>query len=325
MIEIEKPKLSIEEADDGHYASLVVEPLERGFGTTLGNSLRRILLSSLPGAAAVGIKIDGIMHEFSTIKGVKEDVAEIILNLKCLALKTLSTDPAFKKVIKIKKKGLGAVYAKDIETDAEVEILNPEQYICSLDKDGDIDVEIFVGRGRGYVSAAKNKENDKSQRGAGFPIGYIPIDSIFTPVTKVNYTVESTRVGNNIDFDKLTLEVTTNGTLSGRDIISLAAKIMDDHIKLFVDLSVNISGLDPTLVDKEEDKHQKLLEMSIEDLDLSVRSYNCLKRAGIHTVEDLTKKTEDDMLKVRNLGRKSLDEVIQKLKALGLNLKPNED
>lgn len=322
MMEIEKPKLTLEESGDGRQAYLFVEPLERGFGTTLGNSLRRILLSSLPGAAAVGIKIEGVMHEFSTVKGVKEDVAEIILNLKGLALKTQSVDPAFKKSIYLKKKGLGAIYAKDIETDAEVEILNPDMYICSLDRDGSIDMEITVGRGRGYVSANKNKEN--KLRGTDFPIGYIPIDSIFTPVTKVNYTVENTRVGNNIDFDKLTLDVTTDGTLSGREIISLAAKIMEDHIKMFVNLSENMSGID-ILVSREEDKQQKVLEMNIEDMDLSVRSYNCLKRAGIHTVEDLTKKTEDDMLKVRNLGRKSLDEVIHKLESLKLGLKARED
>jgi DNA-directed RNA polymerase subunit alpha len=324
MMEIEKPKLTLEESPDGRRAHLVAEPLERGFGTTLGNCLRRILLSSLPGAAAVGIKIEGIMHEFSTLKGVKEDVAEIILNLKGLSLKTQSLDPSFKKSIYIKKKGLGAVYAKDIVTDAEVEILNPDLYLCSLDKDGAVEMEIVVGRGRGYVSATKNKENDKTLRGGNFPIGYIPIDSIFTPVKKVNYSVENTRVGNNIDFDKLTLDVETNGTLSGRDIISLAAKIMEDHVKMFVHLSESMGGMD-ILVSREEDKQQKVLEMNIEDMDLSVRSYNCLKRAGIHTIEDLTKRTEDDMLKVRNLGRKSLDEVIHKLKSLGLGLKIRED
>jgi DNA-directed RNA polymerase subunit alpha len=324
MMEIEKPKLTLEESADGRRAHLVAEPLERGFGTTLGNCLRRILLSSLPGAAAVGIKIEGIMHEFSTLKGVKEDVAEIILNLKGLSLKTQSLAPSFKKSIYIKKKGLGAVYARDIATDAEVEILNPDLYLCSLDKDGAVEMEIVVGRGRGYVSATKNKENDKTLRGGNFPIGYIPIDSIFTPVKKVNYGVENTRVGNNIDFDKLTLDVETNGTLSGRDIISLAAKIMEDHVKMFVHLSESMGGMD-ILVSREEDKQQKVLEMNIEDMDLSVRSYNCLKRAGIHTIEDLTKRTEDDMLKVRNLGRKSLDEVIHKLKSLGLGLKIRED
>lgn len=324
MMEIEKPKLTLEESGDGRQANLVVEPLERGFGTTLGNSLRRILLSSFPGAAAVGIKIDGVMHEFSTIKGVKEDVAEIILNLKGLALKTISLDPGFKKSLWIRKKGLGAIHARDIETDAEVEILNPDHYICEIAQGGAIEMEIIVGRGRGYVSATKNKENDKTLRGGNFPIGYIPIDSIFTPVISVNYTVTDARVGNNMDFDKLVLNVQTNGTLSGRESISLAAKIMEDHIKMFVNLSESIGGMD-ILVSREEDKQQKVLEMNIEDMDLSVRSYNCLKRAGIHTVEDLIKKTEDDMLKVRNLGRKSLDEVIKKLESLKLSLKARED
>jgi DNA-directed RNA polymerase subunit alpha len=321
MMEIEKPRLTCEESPDSRYACLVAEPLERGFGTTLGNSLRRILLSSLPGAAAVGIKIEGIMHEFSTIKGVKEDVAEIILNLKCLALKTISVDPGFKKSIFINKKGLGAIYAKDIDTDAEVEILNPDLYICSLDKDGALDMEIIVGRGRGYVSATKNKENDKNLRSGGFPIGYIPIDSIFTPIKKVNYTVENTRVGNNIDFDKMTLEVTTDGTLSGRESISLAAKIMEDHIKMFVNLSENISGMD-ILVSREEDKQHKVLEMNIEDMDLSVRSYNCLKRAGIHSVRQLVEFSENDLLNIRNFGAKSIEEVKDKLQSMELGLKP---
>jgi DNA-directed RNA polymerase subunit alpha len=326
MMEIEKPKLTCEEANDGCYAKLVAEPLERGFGITLGNCLRRILLSSLPGAAAIGIKIEGVMHEFSTIKGMREDVAEIILNIKGLAIKTMSTDPSFRKTVYIKKKGTGVVTARDIQTDAEAEILNPDMYICTLDKDGALDMEITIGRGRGYVSAGKNKEADKNNafKGIDFPIGFIPIDSIFTPTKKANYSVESIRVGQSIDFDKLTLEVTTNGTFSGREIISLAAKIMEDHIRMFVNLSDSIGAME-ILVDNTQDEEKKVLEMSIEDMDLSVRSYNCLRRAGIHTVEDLTRKSEDDMLKVRNLGRKSLDEVIQKLGAYNVLLRPKEE
>ncbi|MDR1092782.1 MAG: DNA-directed RNA polymerase subunit alpha [Clostridiales bacterium] len=317
MMEIEKPRILCEESSDSAYAKITVEPLERGFGITLGNTLRRVLLSSLPGAAVVGIKIDGVMHEFSTIKGVTEDVAEIILNLKNLHIKLLTTDKSVKKSLRLVKNAPGTVTARDIDADPEVEILNPDFYICTMDAGAKIDMELIVGRGRGYVAADKNKN-------PALPIGYIPIDSIFTPVKKINYEVESTRVGQNIDYDKLILEVWTHGTMSAREIVSLSAKIVEDHIRLFVNLSENMAALD-ILQNPAIDRSKAVLEMNIEDMDLSVRSYNCLKRAGIHTVEDLTKKTEDDMLKVRNLGRKSLDEVIHKLQRLGLDLKPKEE
>ncbi len=317
MMEIKKPKITVEESEDKSSAKIVVEPLERGFGTTLGNALRRILLSSLPGSAAVGIMIEGVKHEFSTIPGVTEDVAEIILNLKRLAIKTASTNPTFRKSIFIHRKGPCDVRASDVELDAEVEVLNQSAFICHLDEGSSLDMEIVVGRGRGYCNANFNKSEKN-------PIDFIAIDSIFTPVKHVNYKVESTRVEQSIDYDKLTLEVKTNGTFSAKEIISLSAKLMDDHIRLFVELVDTMSGMD-ILVSREEDKQQRVLEMSIEDMDLSVRSFNCLKRAGIHTVEDLTKKTEDDMLKVRNLGRKSLDEVIHKLEGYSLGLKNNED
>lgn len=323
MMEIEKPRITVEESAEGTFARIVVEPLERGFGITLGNSLRRVLLGSLPGVAALGIKVDGIQHEFSTIVGVREDVVEIILNLKLLALKSMNTDYDFRRIISINKVGPCEVLAGDIVTDAEVEVLNPDLHICTLDKDGVLNMEIYVGRGRGYVSADKNKELNREMK-YNYPIGFIPIDSIFTPVKKANYNVENARVGQSLGFDKLTLEVETNGTFTCRDIISLAAKIMDEHIRLFVDLSSAISGID-IMISREEDKQQRVLEMSIDDMDLSVRSYNCLKRAGIQTVEDLTKKTEEDMLKVRNLGRKSLDEVITKLTSYGLNLRSKEE
>ncbi len=317
MMEIKKPNITVEESEDKSSAKIVLEPLERGFGTTLGNALRRILLSSLPGSAAVGIMIEGVKHEFSTIPGVTEDVAEIILNLKGLAIKTASIKPDFRKSIFLRKKGPCVVTAGDIENDIEVEVLNKDAYICTIDEGGSIDMEIIVGRGRGYCNANFNK-SDKN------PIDFIAIDSIFTPVKHVNYKVESTRVEQSIDYDKLTLDVKTDGTFSAKEIVSLSAKLMEEHIRLFVELVDSMSGMD-MLVSREEDKQQKVLEMSIEDMDLSVRSFNCLKRAGIHTVEDLTKKTEDDMLKVRNLGRKSLDEVIHKLESYGLSLKNNEE
>lgn len=323
MMEIEKPKMYIEESADGATCKLVVEPLERGFGITLGNAMRRVLLAALPGAAVVGIKIDGVQHEFSTIPGVKEDVTEIILNLKCLALKTASTDCSFRKIINIKKQGPCVVYAKDIETDAEVEVLNPDLYICTLDEGAVLDAELHVGRGRGYVSADKNKEVNKEMK-LSYPIGYIPIDSIFTPVKKASYNVESARVGQNINFDKLILDVCTNGAFSALEIVSLAAKVLDEHIQMFITLSETMGKMD-ILVSREEDKQQKVLEMSIDDMDLSVRSYNCLKRAGIQTVGDLINRTEEDMLKVRNLGRKSLDEVLEKIKSYGLQLKEKDE
>lgn len=315
MMEIEMPKIAVEENEEKSYAKIVVEPLEKGFGLTIGNCLRRILLSALPGAAITNVKFaEGVKHEFTAIPHVKEDVTEIILNLKCVAIKTASVDKNFKKNVKLFKEGPGVVTAKDISGDAEIEILNPDQYICTLDDGAVLDMELTVGRSRGYKGAVYNKTDI---------IDNIPIDSIYTPVKKVSYNVEATRVGQSVDFDKLTLEVWTNGAFSGRDIVSLAAKIMQEHIGMFVTLSeVGNIGI---LVPPEEDKKIKILEMTIEDMDLSVRSYNCLKRANIHTVEDLTKKTEDDMLKVRNLGKKSLDEVIYKLESLGLKLKDKED
>ncbi len=312
MMEIERPKITVEESEDKRYAKLTVEPLERGFGITLGNALRRILLSSLPGVAPVGIRIEGVKHEFTTIPGVKEDVTEIVLNVKSLAVKCLSQDKAFRKTLTINKVGPCSVVAGDLSSDAELEILNPDLHIATLDDGAVLNMEITFGRGRGYKSADFNK-SDKN------PLDFIAVDSIFTAVKKVSYTVENTRVGQSIDYDRLILEVTTNGAFTGSEIVSLAAKILEDHVKLFVELSETMSGVD-ILVTPEGPSESKILEMNIEDMDLSVRSYNCLKRAGIHTVEDLTKKTEDDMLKVRNLGRKSLDEVIQKIHSYGLSL-----
>lgn len=317
MMEIKKPKITFEENESKNYAKFVVEPLERGFGTTLGNSLRRVLLSSLPGAAAVGIKIDGVDHEFSTIKGVKEEVTEIILNLKTVRFKVTAPSETEKIIVNLHADSVGAVTAGDIDLPSNVEVLNPDQLICTLDEGGKISMQIFIGTGRGYVPAERNKDSRE-------PIGFIPMDSIFTPVTKANYAVESTRVEQSIDFDKLTIEVTTDGTVSAKEIISLAAKIINDHMKLFVELVDNMSEQN-ILVSQDDDKAQKVMEMSVEDLDLSVRSYNCLKRANIHTVADLTRRTEDDMLKVRNLGRKSLEEVVKKLEELGLSLKAQED
>ena len=317
MMEIKKPKITFEENESKSYAKFVVEPLERGFGTTLGNSLRRVLLSSLPGAAAVGIKIDGVEHEFSTIKGVKEEVTEIILNLKTVRFRVTAPADGEKIVLDLHADTVGPVTAGDIDLPSTVEVLTPDTVICTLDEGGSINMQISVGTGRGYVPAERNKDPRE-------PIGYIPIDSIFTPVSKVNYAVENTRVEQSIDFDKLTIEVTTDGTVSAKEIISLAAKIINDHMKLFVELVDNMSEQN-ILVSQDDDKAQKVMEMSVEDLDLSVRSYNCLKRANIHTVADLTRRTEDDMLKVRNLGRKSLEEVVKKLEELGLSLKAQED
>ena len=318
MMEIKSPKISFEANESKNYAKFVVEPLERGFGTTIGNSLRRILLSALPGAAAVGVKIAGVDHEFSTIKGVKEEVTEIILNLKTVRFKAVSSlEKAGRQRCSLHANTVGAVTAGEIECATGIEVMNPDQVICTLDDGAEIDMEIFVKCGRGYVPAAQNKEVLE-------PIGYIPIDAIYTPVIKANYTVESTRVEQSIDFDKLTLEVTTDGTTSAKEITSLAAKIMNDHVKLFVDLVENMAEK-AILVEPQADTQKKVLEMSVEDLDLSVRSYNCLKRANIHTVDDLTRRTEDDMLKVRNLGKKSLEEVVKKLEDLGLGLKTQED
>ena len=316
MIEIEKPRVEcVEMREEEHYGKFVVEPLERGYGTTLGNSLRRILLSSLPGAAVNSVKIEGAPHEFSVIPGVKEDVTEIVLNIKGIAAKLYCDTP---KTVYIEAQGAGIITADDIKKDAEVEILNPDLYIATLNEDAKLYMEITLCKGRGYVSADKNKEIIPPVN------GIIAVDSIFTPVKKVNYKVEPARVGADSNFDKLTIEVWTNGTLKPNEAISLAAKIMSEHLALFIDLSDNARNVE-IMVEKEESKKEKVLEMTIEELDLSVRSYNCLKRAGINTVEDLANKTEEDMMKVRNLGRKSLEEVMNKLEALNLALRKDED
>lgn len=315
MIEFEKPKIELEQmSDDGTYGKCVVEPLERGYATTLGNSLRRILLSSLPGAAVHSIKIQGVLHEFSTIPGVIEDVSEIILNIKDLSAIMHSEGPV---TLKIEAEGRGTITAGDITSDSDVEILNEDLHIATLEDDGKIYMEMEMVKGRGYVSADKNK--DESQ-----PIGTIPIDSIFTPVRKANFHVENTRVGQRSDFDKLTIEVWTDGTIKPEESISLAAKILNDHLELFIDLTNHVSDVE-IMVEKEEDKKEKVLEMTIEELDLSVRSYNCLKRAGINSVDELTRKSEEDMMKVRNLGKKSLEEVEHKLAELALGLRNTEE
>ena len=319
MFEFEKPRIEIAEmAQDGTYGRFVVEPLERGYGTTLGNSLRRILLSSLPGSAVSNVKIDGVLHEFSVIPGVKEDVTEIILNLKCLAIKNTSEGNE-SKVAYIDVEGEGEVTAKDIKADSDIEILNPDLHIATLSggPNSKLYMEITISKGRGYVGADKNKKEDQ-------PIGMLPVDSIFTPVTRVNFLVENTRVGQITDYDKLTLEVWTNGTIAPDDAVSYGAKLLNEHLALFIDLSDNAKNTE-ILVEKEEGKKEKVLEMSIEELDLSVRSYNCLKRAGINTVEDLACKTEEEMMKVRNLGRKSLEEVVAKLEELGLSLRKSDE
>ncbi len=316
MIGIEKP--SIEALDltaDGTYGKFVVEPLERGYGTTLGNSLRRVLLSSLPGYAITSVKIDGVLHEFSTIDGVKEDVTEIVLNLKGVILKIHGDGP---KTIYIDASGKGEVTAGDIKADADVEILNPEHVIATLDESGSLKMELTADRGRGYVSAERNKQLMQPI------IGVIAIDSIYTPVLKVNYTVENTRVGQITDYDKLSLEAWTDGTISAQEAVSLGAKILTDHLDLFVDLSDEARETS-TMIEKPDDVKGKILDMTIEELDLSVRSFNCLKRAAINTVEDLTNKSEADMMKVRNLGRKSLEEVIAKLDSLGLSLRKDDE
>lgn len=319
MFEFEKPRIEIAEmAQDGSYGRFVVEPLERGYGTTLGNSLRRILLSSLPGSAVSNVKIDGVLHEFSVIPGVKEDVTEIILNLKCLAIKNTSEGNE-SKVAYIDVEGEGEVTAKDIKADSDIEILNPDLHIATLSggPNSKLYMEITISNGRGYVGADKNKKEDQ-------PIGMLPVDSIFTPVTRVNFLVENTRVGQITDYDKLTLEVWTNGTIAPDEAVSYGAKLLNEHLALFIDLSDNAKNTE-ILVEKEEGKKEKVLEMSIEELDLSVRSYNCLKRAGINTVEDLACKTEEEMMKVRNLGKKSLEEVLNKLAEFGLALRPSDD
>lgn len=315
MIEIEKPKVDIIElSEDFRYGKFVVEPLERGYGITIGNALRRILLSSLPGVAVKSVKIDGVLHEFSTIPGVKEDVTEIILTLKELSA---TIDGEEDRTLKIEAQGPCTVTGADIICPPDVEIVSKDLKIATLDEGSKLNMDIHVGKGRGYVPAEENKSEN-------MPIGVLPVDSIYTPVEKVNYHVENTRVGQKSDYDKLTLEVWTNGSINPQEGISLAAKVLVEHLKLFIDLTEHVSNVE-IMVEKEEDQKEKVLEMTIEELDLSVRSYNCLKRAGINTVEELANKSEDDMMKVRNLGKKSLEEVIQKLDELGLGLKPNEE
>ncbi|MFV0519456.1 MAG: DNA-directed RNA polymerase subunit alpha [Lachnospirales bacterium] len=318
MFEFEKPRIEIAEfSEDGLFGKFVVEPLERGYGSTLGNSLRRILLSSLPGASVSDVKIEGVVHEFSTIPGVKEDVTEIILNLKELSIKIDDTLDTFKKAY-INVVGEGVVRASDIQCDGDVEIINKDLVIATLTgKDTKLSIELTLSRGRGYVSAEKNKREDSH-------IGTIAVDSSYTPVRRVNFAVESTRVGNSIDYDKLTLDVWTNGTIKPDEAVSLGAKILNEHLSLFVNLS-DSAKFGEIMVEKEDTAIERILEMSIEDLDLSVRSHNCLKRAGINKVEDLVNKTEEEMMKVRNLGRKSLEEVLNKMDELGLNLSSGDE
>ncbi len=315
MLEIEKPRIAIvEKGEDNRYSKFVIEPLERGYGITLGNSLRRILLSSLPGAAITSIKIEGVLHEFSTIPGVVEDTTDIILNLKSLRIKLLSDEP---KTVRIEVEGEGAITAADIITDADVQLLNPDLHIATLDKNGRLFMELVIEKGRGYRLAEKNKKDEHI-------IGVIPVDSLFSPVAKTNFTVENTRVGHRTDYDQLTLEVWTDGSIAPDEAVSSAARILSDHLKLFTGLTEEIMD-EVTMVEKEEEKKDKILEMTVEELDLSVRSYNCLKRAGINTVEELIQRTQEDMMKVRNMGKKSLEEVNNKLKELNLSLRKTED
>ena len=317
MIEIEKPRIETSElTEDGKYGKFVVEPLERGFGNTLGNSLRRVLLSSLEGCAVTSLKIDGVLHEFSTIPGVKEDVTEIVLNMKGLVAKLVDVAP---KVVTIDAEGPCEVTAAGIKADSEVEILNPELHIATLGEGAKLNMEITIDKGRGYVPGERNKQLTGNN-----VIGVLPIDSIYTPVLKVNYTVDNTRVGQITDYDKLTLDVWTNGVINAEEAVSLAAKVLTEHLNLFVNLSDKASSAE-VMVEKDDKGKEKILEMTIEDLDLSVRSFNCLKRAGINTVEDLINKSEEDMMKVRNLGRKSLEEVVQKLNSLGFSLQKEDE
>ena len=319
MFDFERPNIEVAEiSEDKKYGRFVVEPLERGYGITLGNSLRRIMLSSLPGAAVSQVKIEGVLHEFSSIPGVKEDVTEIIMNIKSLAIKN-NSETNEPKTAYIEFEGEGVVRASDIQADQDIEILNPDLVIATLSggKESKLYMELTITKGRGYVSAEKNKSED-------LPIGVIAVDSIYTPVERVNMTVDNTRVGQVTDFDKLTLDVYTNGTLAPDEAVSLAAKVLSEHLSLFIDLSENARTAE-VMVEKEDDEKEKVLEMSIDELELSVRSYNCLKRAGINTVEELTNKTPEDMMKVRNLGRKSLEEVLAKLKELGLQLNSSEE
>ncbi|MEG1743518.1 MAG: DNA-directed RNA polymerase subunit alpha [Clostridia bacterium] len=316
MIEIERPNITTAELnEDGKHGTFVIEPLERGYGITLGNSLRRILLSSLPGVATTSIKIDGVLHELQTVKGVKEDVTEIVLNVKKIIAKLYSQTP---KTVIIKETGCMEITAGNIKIDSDIEILNPDLHICTLEDGASFYMELTFDHGRGYVSSEKNKQ-------IGTPvIGTIYTDSIFTPVKNCNFEVKSTRVGNITDYDKLTFQLTTNGIINAKEAVSLAAKILSEHLNLFIELSDEAKKAE-IMVDREETIKEKVLEMTIEELDMSVRSFNCLKRAGIDTVEDLTNRTEEDMIKVRNLGKKSLEEVIQKLQSLGLSLKKSDD
>ena len=317
MFDFERPNIEVAEISEDHqYGKFVVEPLERGYGTTLGNSLRRIMLSSLPGTAVSQIKIEGVLHEFSSIPGVKEDVTEIVMNIKSLAIRnnSMNDEP---KTAYIEFNGEGVVHASDIQVDQDLEIMNPDLVIATLSgRDAKLYMELIITNGRGYVGADRNKTDD-------LPIGVIAVDSIYTPVERVNISVENTRVGQVTDFDKLTMDVFTNGTLAPDEAVSLAAKVLSEHLSLFINLSENAKTAE-VMVEKENDEREKVLEMSIDELELSVRSFNCLKRAGIDTVEELTSKTPDDMMKVRNLGRKSLEEVLEKLKELGLSLRTGE-
>lgn len=316
-MEMERPKITCEETDNGAFARFVVEPLEKGYGITLGNAMRRTLLSSLPGSAAIAVRIAGVAHEFSTIRGVTEDVVDIILNLKTMAVKCENNNKDFVTYLHLRKSGAGEVTAKDFESNSDVEILTPDLHICTMDDGAVLEMDVMIGNGRGYVPSNINKTKFDN-------IDFIAIDSIFSPVKKVNFNVESTRVGQSVNYDKLTLEVETNGTTSAREIVALAGKIVMEHVGLFVELCSQLASTD-ILVSRQEDKQVKIMELPIEEMDLSVRSYNCLKRAGINTVEDLTKKSRADMLKVKNLGIKSIDEVIAKLESYGLSLCKDED
>ena len=316
-MEMERPKITCEETNNGAFARFVVEPLEKGYGITLGNAMRRTLLSSLPGSAPIAVRIAGVAHEFSTIRGVTEDVVDIILNLKTLAVKCENKNKDFITYLHLRKTGAGEVTAKDFESNSDVEILTPDLHICTMDDGAVLDMDVMIGNGRGYVPSNVNKTKFDN-------IDFIAIDSIFSPVKSVNFNVESTRVGQSVNYDKLTLEVETNGTTSAREIVALSGKIVMEHVGLFVELCAQLGSAD-ILVSREEDKQVKIMELPIEEMDLSVRSYNCLKRAGINTVEDLTKKSRADMLKVKNLGIKSIDEVIAKLESYGLSLCKDED
>lgn len=316
-MEMEKPRITCEETDGGNFARFVVEPLEKGYGITLGNCMRRTLLSALPGSAPIAFRIAGVAHEFSTVRGIAEDVVDIVLNLKGLAVKCSNQEKNFITYLRLRKNTPGEVTAKDFELNDECEVLNPDLHICTMDEGAVLDMDVMIGNGRGYVSADENKDKYDN-------IDFIAMDSIFSPVKRVNFNVEPTRVGNSIDYDKLVLEVTTNGTTSAREIVSLAGKIINEHVNLFIELCAQMSDMN-ILVSKEEDKQVKLMELPIEEMDLSVRSYNCLKRAGINTIQDLLKKSKSDMFKVRNLGAKSVEEVINKLESYGFSLRKDEE